>query len=84
MFKMEQVEESHICVHETIFLCQMDHFLLIKKTLIALCVKYLLSVIWLLHAWRHMALTCLLMECPQPAPSSVLSPTGWESREYGT
>ena len=64
LFKMEQVKESHICVHETIFLCQMDHFLLIKKILIGLCVKQLLHVTWLSRAWRHVALTCLLMECP--------------------
>ena len=62
MFKMEQVKESHICVHETIFLCQMDHFLLVKKTLIGLCVKHLLNVTWCLRAWHHMALAYLLME----------------------
>ena len=40
----------------------MDHFLLVKKILIGLCVKHLLNVTWFLCAWCHVALACLLIE----------------------
>lgn len=45
-----------------------------KKILIGLCVKQLLHVTRLSRAWRHVALACLLMECPQkPREFSVES-----------